>query len=111
MTKWNTLPGKDYKILESIPSLISSLKYPKAFFSLPSKISLNKDNIFVLSANPSISLTLVSLISLVGSIVWAIRALSKREIASLTEPSEVLAISLIASSAILPFSFVEIEFK
>ena len=39
---------------------------------------------------------------------WEIKALSKSEIASLTEPSEVLAINLIASSEIFPFSFLAI---
>ena len=42
---------------------------------------------------------------------WEINALSRREIASLTEPSDVLAINRIASSEIFPFSFVDIFFN
>ena len=99
------------KFFASSPSLISSCKNLRASFSFPLKTSLNNDIILLLSASPSICLTSGSSTCLPSLIDWEINALSNNEIESLTEPSDVLAINLIASSDILPFSLSAIIFR
>ena len=98
------------KFFASNPSSIRSCSRSNASFSFPSKISLNSKITFDLSARPSIFLTSSSSITLLFK-DCEIRARSNNETESLTEPSEVLAINLIASSLIFPFSFREISFK
>ena len=95
------------KIVGWSPSLTISLNCSIDFFWSPWKINLTKLKVLVLSDIPNIFLTDFSFTS-IPSIFWLIRALSKSDNESLTDPSDAFAIRVKASDDIFPFSISKI---